>query len=54
MMSFSETPEETLQKMRMPGFGSDLRKDSFEATIKGMFDLGFLTRIVTVEEAFYK
>jgi NitT/TauT family transport system substrate-binding protein len=53
VMSFSEIPEETLQAMTMPGFGSDLRKESFEATIQGMHDLGFLKRIVTVEEAFW-
>jgi hypothetical protein len=52
-MSFSEIPKETLEKMTMPGFGSDLRKESFEATVKGMHDLGFLKRIVTVDEAFW-
>ncbi len=53
VMSFSEIPKETLEKMTMPGFGSDLRQDSFQATIQGMYDLGFLKRLVTVEEAFW-
>jgi NitT/TauT family transport system substrate-binding protein len=53
VMSFSEIPKETLEKMTMPGFGSDLRKESFEATINGMYDLGFLKRKVTIEEAFW-
>jgi NitT/TauT family transport system substrate-binding protein len=53
VMSFSEIPKETLEKMTMPGFGSDLRKESFQATIQGMYDLGFLKRIVTVDEAFW-
>jgi len=53
VMSFSEIPQETLQAMTMPGFGSDLRKESFEATVQGMYDLGFLKRIVTVDEAFW-
>jgi ABC-type nitrate/sulfonate/bicarbonate transport system substrate-binding protein len=53
VMSFSEIPKETLEKMTMPGFGSDLRKESFEATVQGMYDLGFLKRKVTVEEAFW-
>jgi len=37
----------------MPGFGSDLRKESFAATVQGMYDLGFLKRIVTVDEGFW-
>jgi ABC-type nitrate/sulfonate/bicarbonate transport system substrate-binding protein len=53
VMSFSEIPKETLEKMTMPGFGSDLRKDSFDATIKGMYELGFLKKIVTADEAFW-
>jgi hypothetical protein len=39
--------------MTMPGFGSDLRKESFQATVQGMYDLRFLKRIVTVDEAFW-
>ena len=53
VMSFSEIPKETLEKMTMPGFGSDLRKESFQATVQGMYDLRFLKRIVTVDEAFW-
>jgi hypothetical protein len=53
VMSFSEIPKETLEKMTMPGFGSDLRKESFKATVQGMYDLRFLKRIVTVDEAFW-
>lgn len=54
VMSFSETPESVLQGMTMPGFASGLYKDSFNATIQGMYDEGFLTRIVTVDEAFWE
>lgn len=43
----------TLGNMHIPGFTSDLLKDSFAATVAGMLKLGFITRTVTVEEAFY-
>jgi hypothetical protein len=42
-----------LQEMNMPGFGPDLKQDSFEATVQGMLELGFLEEAPTVEEAFY-
>jgi ABC-type nitrate/sulfonate/bicarbonate transport system substrate-binding protein len=54
VMSFTDIPKDTLEKMTMPGFGSDLHKDSFVATVKTMNELGFLKRNVTVEEAFWK
>jgi NitT/TauT family transport system substrate-binding protein len=54
VMSFSEVPEATLQNMTMPGYASGLYKDSFQKTIQGMFDEGFLKRLVTVDEAFWQ
>jgi NitT/TauT family transport system substrate-binding protein len=51
--SYTEIEPEVLEQMNMPGFGSDLKKDSFEATIQGMLELGFLDEEVTVEQAFY-
>lgn len=50
---YTEIEPEVLEQMNMPGFGSDLKKDSFEATVQGMVELGFLDEEVTVEEAFY-
>jgi ABC-type nitrate/sulfonate/bicarbonate transport system substrate-binding protein len=51
--SYTEIEPEVLAQMNMPGFGSDLKKDSFEATVQGMLELGFLEEEVTVEQAFY-
>ena len=51
--SYTEIEPEVLEQMNMPGFGPDLKKDSFEATVQGMLELGFLEEEVTVEEAFY-
>jgi NitT/TauT family transport system substrate-binding protein len=51
--SYTEIEPEVLEQMNMPGFGPDLKKDSFEATVQGMLELGFLEEEVTVEQAFY-
>jgi NitT/TauT family transport system substrate-binding protein len=51
--SYTEIEPEVLEQMNMPGFGSDLKKDSFEATVQGMLELGFLEEEVTVKQAFY-
>jgi NitT/TauT family transport system substrate-binding protein len=52
--SISTTPIDTLQKMIIPGFTSDLLIPSFTTTSESMYNLGFVTRIVTPAEAFYK
>ena len=51
--SYTEIDPAVLQEMNMPGFGPDLKQDSFEATVQGMVELGFLEEAPTVEEAFY-
>jgi hypothetical protein len=33
--------------------GATFAKESFKATVQGMYDLRFLKRIVTVDEAFW-
>lgn len=51
--SFTDISPDLIAKMNMPGFGTDLLEQSFNAQLKLMYSLGFLKKLVTSKDAFY-